>query len=71
MGAQVFYGSPKDLNHTGVVVSYDDTFIHTVEGNTNDTGARDYRGFAGRAQDCGSPSQQPSLNEQRGHCHVW
>jgi hypothetical protein len=20
--------------------------------------------------DCGSPSQQPSLNRQRGHCHV-
>jgi hypothetical protein len=44
VGAQVFYGSPKDLNHTGLVVAYDDTFIHTIEGNTNDTGAREGNG---------------------------
>jgi hypothetical protein len=24
----------------------------------------------GAEHDCGSPSQQPSLNRQRGHCHV-
>ena len=36
------------------------------------TPVRDYRRFvASGEQDCGSPSQQPSLNEQRGHCHVW
>ena len=44
VGAQVFYGSPRDLNHTGVVVSYDDTFVNTIEGNTNDTGAREGNG---------------------------
>ena len=39
IGAQVFYGSPSDLNHTGLVTAYDDTYIWTVEGNTNDTGS--------------------------------
>ncbi len=36
------------------------------------TPACDYRAFvASGEQDCGSPSQQPSLNAQRGHCQVW
>ncbi len=41
VGAQVFYGTPSDLNHTGVVVGFDDTYITTVEGNTNDDGGRE------------------------------
>lgn len=38
VGAQVFYG-PGGGSHTGLVVSFDDTHIHTVEGNTNDNGS--------------------------------
>lgn len=41
VGAQVFFGVPTDLNHTGLVYAYDDTFVYTVEGNTNDSGARE------------------------------
>jgi hypothetical protein len=41
IGAQVFYGLPRDLNHTGVVVAFDTDTITTVEGNTNDTGSRE------------------------------
>jgi CHAP domain-containing protein len=37
IGAQVFYGVGGGA-HTGIVVSYDDIYIHTVEGNTNDDG---------------------------------
>jgi GH25 family lysozyme M1 (1,4-beta-N-acetylmuramidase) len=44
VGAQVFLGTSRDLNHTGLVVQYDDTFIYTVEGNTNTTGAREGNG---------------------------
>jgi hypothetical protein len=39
LGAQVFFGTPDDLTHTGIVVSFDDTFVRSVEGNTNDTGS--------------------------------
>ena len=41
IGAQVFYGTPRDLNHTGIVVGYDATHIETIEGNTNDDGSRE------------------------------
>lgn len=41
IGAQVFFGSPRDLNHTGIVVAYNATTITTVEGNTNDSGSRE------------------------------
>lgn len=29
------------LGHTGIVEKFDDNFIYTVEGNTNDTGSRE------------------------------
>lgn len=38
IGFQVFYG-PGGGTHTGIVTSYDDTYIYTVEGNTNDNGS--------------------------------
>ena len=38
IGAQVFYGSGGG-SHTGIVYDYDDTYIYTVEGNTNDNGS--------------------------------
>lgn len=41
VGAQVFYGTPSDLNHTGVVVAFDSDTITTIEGNTNDDGSRE------------------------------
>lgn len=41
LGAVVFYGSPADLNHTGIVVAYNADTITTVEGNTNDNGSRE------------------------------
>lgn len=31
LGAQIFFG---DLDHTGLVVGYDDTYVYTIEGNT-------------------------------------
>lgn len=41
IGAQVFFGTPADLNHTGVVVDYDATYVWSVEGNTNTSGSRE------------------------------
>lgn len=41
VGAQVFYGYPHDLNHTGIVYKYDAEYIYTIEGNTNDSGSRE------------------------------
>ncbi|HUH57597.1 MAG TPA: CHAP domain-containing protein [Pseudomonadales bacterium] len=40
-GAQVFFGYPHDLVHTGIVTDFDDTYIYTVEGNTNGDGSRE------------------------------
>jgi hypothetical protein len=31
----------KGLGHTGIVVAMDQTFIYTIEGNTNDSGSRE------------------------------
>lgn len=31
----------KGLGHTGIVEKFDDEFIYTIEGNTNDTGSRE------------------------------
>lgn len=41
VGAQVFYGTPADLSHTGFVIAYDADTITTVEGNTNVNGSRE------------------------------
>lgn len=41
VGAWVLFGTSSDLSHTGRVVAYDDNYIWTVEGNTNDSGARE------------------------------
>lgn len=41
IGAQVFIGKPHDLNHTGLAIGYDGTWIYTIEGNTNDSGSRE------------------------------
>lgn len=38
VGAQVFFGSGGGT-HTGLVVDYDETYIYTVEGNTNTNGS--------------------------------
>jgi hypothetical protein len=38
IGAQVIYGVNGNA-HTGIVISYDDNYIYTVEGNTNDNGS--------------------------------
>lgn len=29
------------LGHTGIVEKFDDTYVYTIEGNTNDTGSRE------------------------------
>lgn len=42
--AQVFFGTPRDLNHTGLVVSFNQDTITTVEFNTNDSGSREGNG---------------------------
>lgn len=41
IGAQVFYGHNGDMNHTGIVYDYDDTYVYTIEGNTNSSGSRE------------------------------
>lgn len=41
VGAQVFYGTPADLNHTGIVAAFDADTITTIEGNTNVNGSRE------------------------------
>lgn len=38
IGFQVFYGTGGGT-HTGIVYNYDDTYIYTIEGNTNDDGS--------------------------------
>lgn len=43
IGFQVFFG-PKGGTHTGIVYKYDDTYIYTVEGNTNDSGSAEGNG---------------------------
>lgn len=47
-GAQVFFGTSSDLNHTGIVVDFDRDYVYTVEGNTNLTGAREGDGVYDR-----------------------
>ncbi|MGP3686251.1 C40 family peptidase [Streptomyces sp. IBSNAI002] len=37
-GAQVFFGK-NGGTHTGLVYDYDDTFVYTIEGNTNGNGS--------------------------------
>jgi len=46
-GFQVFYG-PNGGTHTGIVVDYDDAWIYTVEGNTNDDGSAEGNGVYSR-----------------------
>lgn len=41
IGAQVFYGTPADLNHTGFVIGFDADTIDVIEGNTNVNGSRE------------------------------
>lgn len=41
IGAQVFFGHNGDMNHTGLVYDYDDTFVYTIEGNTNTNGSNE------------------------------
>lgn len=38
IGFQVFFG-PSGATHTGIVYKYDDTYIYTIEGNTNADGS--------------------------------
>jgi hypothetical protein len=38
VGAQVFYGKDGGT-HTGIVTSYDETHVYTIEGNTNTSGS--------------------------------
>lgn len=40
VGAQIFFGTPTDLSHTGIVVSFTDTTVTSIEGNTDDNGSR-------------------------------
>lgn len=44
IGAQIFFGANGDMNHTGIVYDYDDTYVYTIEGNTNTSGSREGNG---------------------------
>ena len=39
IGAQGFLGVGNDMHHTFLVVAFDDTYVYTVEGNTNTNGS--------------------------------
>lgn len=39
IGAQVMFGANGGNVHTGIVYNYDDTYIYTIEGNTNVNGS--------------------------------
>jgi GH25 family lysozyme M1 (1,4-beta-N-acetylmuramidase) len=41
VGAQVFFGVPRDLSHTGIVIDFNEETITTIEGNTNTSGSRE------------------------------
>jgi hypothetical protein len=43
VGAQIFFG-PNGGTHTGIVTSYDNTYVYTIEGNTNDSGSAEGNG---------------------------
>jgi hypothetical protein len=38
VGGQIFFGKGGG-SHTGIVVRYDNTYVYTIEGNTNSTGS--------------------------------
>jgi GH25 family lysozyme M1 (1,4-beta-N-acetylmuramidase) len=48
IGAQGLCGVPRDLSHTFIVTDYDDTYVYTVEGNTNLDGSREGNGVYAR-----------------------
>lgn len=35
-GAQIFFGTPGNFNHTGLVYNFDDSNVYTIEGNASD-----------------------------------
>lgn len=41
VGAQILFGVNGDMNHTGLVYDWDDTYVYTIEGNTNESGSRE------------------------------
>lgn len=43
VGAQIFFG-PGGGTHTGIVERYDDTYVYTIEGNTNTSGSPEGNG---------------------------
>ena len=36
VGAQIFFGSPGNFSHTGLVYKFDNSYVYTIEGNTSD-----------------------------------
>lgn len=72
LGAQVFFGKYEDdLDHTGIVVDFDNTYIWTVEGNTgadvNEVKSKKYNrnyyniyGYGYPAYDKEEPQPQPT-----------
>ena len=34
-GAQIFFGTPGNFNHTGLVHNFDNNYVYTIEGNTS------------------------------------
>ena len=34
-GAQIFFGTPGNFNHTGLVYNFDNNYVYTIEGNTS------------------------------------
>ncbi len=41
IGSVFIMDSGEGHGHTGIVESFDEEYIHTIEGNTNDTGSRE------------------------------
>lgn len=55
-GAQGFLGTNGDMHHTFLVTAFDDTFVYTVEGNTNNNGSPQGDGVYALKRERRSPS---------------
>lgn len=63
VGAQIFFGTPGDFSHTGLVYAFDNSYVYTIEGNTSDQVA--YRQYSRSKSNIyyGYPNYSGTINE--------
>ena len=61
-GAQIFFGTPGNFSHTGLVYDFDNSNVYTIEGNTSDSVA--YRQYSRSKSNIyyGYPNYTGSIN---------